>query len=276
MNMAALKKFDFAPERRHATLTPAKSVRLAREFQQMTQHELAKASGVPQPAIAGIESARISLGADRAEKLARALKVHPAVLMWPQWESEVPIADGRRTSAARKIKETRDPSGHKEFSLYWCTTVDGDEDRFVVARTASAARRFHENAEGYDRGDARAERVMALPPEVLTGSGWRDGPDGEVHAHAAWPSDSLLVVCGGEVARRPRGGLRDTMRVVCKDVRFGERVFRAGDVVTNLDRAHGVNEPRLSVFKGGKRPAAKGVARVTRGGTRPARRRGLR
>jgi transcriptional regulator with XRE-family HTH domain len=85
--MAASKKSDFVPERRHATLTPAKAVRLARDFQEMTQHELAAASGVPQSAIAAIESGRIRLGADRAEKLARALKVHPAVLMWPQWDA---------------------------------------------------------------------------------------------------------------------------------------------------------------------------------------------
>ena len=90
--MATLKKTDFVPERRHATLTPAKAVRLAREFQEMTQHELAKASGVPQPAIAGIESGRIALGSDRAEKLARALKVHPAVLMWPQWSEKARAA----------------------------------------------------------------------------------------------------------------------------------------------------------------------------------------
>ena len=93
--MAAFKKTDFVPERRHATLTPAKAVRLAREFQEMTQHELAKASGVPQPAIAGIESGRIALRADRAEKLAIALKVHPAVLLWPQWEEKLPAP--RRT-----------------------------------------------------------------------------------------------------------------------------------------------------------------------------------
>lgn len=87
--MATKKKVKgFVPERRHATLTPAKAVRIAREFQEMTQAELAAASGVPQPAIAGIESGRIALRGDRAEKLARALEVHPAVLMWPQWGEE--------------------------------------------------------------------------------------------------------------------------------------------------------------------------------------------
>ena len=41
------------------------------------------------------------------------------------------------------------------------------------------------------------------------------------------------------------------MDVVCKDVRFGERVFRAGDIVTVRGRAQGFKEARLSVFKGG-------------------------
>ncbi len=59
---------------------------LSRRFNEMTQHELARASGVPQSAIAAIEKGRMSLGADRAAKLARALHVHPAVLLWPQWD----------------------------------------------------------------------------------------------------------------------------------------------------------------------------------------------
>jgi DNA-binding transcriptional regulator YiaG len=94
------KAEGFAPERRHATLTPAKAVRIAREFQEMTQTELAAASGVPQPAIAGIESGRIALRGDRAEKLARALEVHPAVLMWPQWE---PLGKRRRAQAEARM-----------------------------------------------------------------------------------------------------------------------------------------------------------------------------
>jgi hypothetical protein len=149
-------------------------------------------------------------------------------------------------------KQLKSPAGRR-FSLYWCTTPDGDEDWFVVSDSAREARRFHENAEGYERGYARAERIVALPAELHADSGWRDGATGRVSEKAGWPSDGLIVACGGEIARQPGEGRRDTMGVVCKDVRFGERVFRAGDVVTNLDRAHGIKEPRLSVFKGGKR-----------------------
>ena len=142
----------------------------------------------------------------------------------------------------------------KRFALYWCTTPDGDVDWFVVADSAATARRFHEAAEGYERGEAHAERVAALPDALRTAGGWRESEDGKVRTRAAWPSDGLLVACGGELAPLARGGLRDQMGVVCKDVRFGERVFRAGDVVTNFQRDQGLKEARLSVFKG---PASK-------------------
>jgi transcriptional regulator with XRE-family HTH domain len=60
-------------------------VRVTRELQEMTQAELAAASGIAQGTISSIEVGRVSLGVERAERLARALKVHPAVLLWPNW-----------------------------------------------------------------------------------------------------------------------------------------------------------------------------------------------
>jgi transcriptional regulator with XRE-family HTH domain len=61
-------------------------VRVIRELQDMTQADLAAASGIVQGTISSIERDRVSLGVQRAERLARALKVHPAVLLWPNWE----------------------------------------------------------------------------------------------------------------------------------------------------------------------------------------------
>jgi uncharacterized protein DUF4258 len=142
------------------------------------------------------------------------------------------------------------PRTGKRFALYWCTTADGDEDWFVVASSAREARRYHEDAEGFDRGEAAAERVLALPPDLCEGGGWKDGRAGPVRNEAGWPSDELLISCGGEIATLPRDAFRAMMGVVTKDVRFGARVFRAGDVVTNLDRKHGVKEARLSTFAG--------------------------
>lgn len=83
--ITAARSRRYIPARRRASLTPGAAVRIARELQEMSQADLAAASGVSQPTISGIEADRIALGAERAEKLARALKVHPAVLIWSGW-----------------------------------------------------------------------------------------------------------------------------------------------------------------------------------------------
>jgi transcriptional regulator with XRE-family HTH domain len=82
------KPANYVPARTRVALAPCDAVRIARELQEMTQAQLAKASGIPQPTISSIESGRVTLGAERAEKLARALKVHPAVLLWPNWDEK--------------------------------------------------------------------------------------------------------------------------------------------------------------------------------------------
>ena len=86
---------EYAPARVRVALTPGDSVRVARELQEMTQAELAQACGIPQPTISSIESGRATLGAERAAKLALALKVHPAVLLWPNWDAD---AESKRSA----------------------------------------------------------------------------------------------------------------------------------------------------------------------------------
>jgi transcriptional regulator with XRE-family HTH domain len=87
--MKKTRPAGYVPARARVALRPGDSVRIARELQEMTQAELAKACGIPQPTLSSIESGRATLGAERAEKLARALKVHPAVLLWPNWDTEI-------------------------------------------------------------------------------------------------------------------------------------------------------------------------------------------
>jgi transcriptional regulator with XRE-family HTH domain len=84
----ATKAAKYVPARARVTLKPGDAVRVTRELQEMTQAELADASGIPQPTLSSIEHGRATLGAERAEKLARALRVHPAVLLWPNWDVE--------------------------------------------------------------------------------------------------------------------------------------------------------------------------------------------
>jgi transcriptional regulator with XRE-family HTH domain len=57
-----------------------------------------------QTEISAIEKGRTTLGADRAVKLARALRVHPAVLLFPSWEEEEP---GKRATRTRRSTARR-------------------------------------------------------------------------------------------------------------------------------------------------------------------------
>lgn len=62
------------------------SVRIVRELQGLTQSELARRTKIPQSSISAIENDTINLGVERAKALARALRCHPAVLVFPGWE----------------------------------------------------------------------------------------------------------------------------------------------------------------------------------------------
>lgn len=73
---------DFKPARRHVEVTTGESVRILRELQELSQNELARRTGIPQSTISAIENDRVRLGVERAKVLARALRCHPAVLVF--------------------------------------------------------------------------------------------------------------------------------------------------------------------------------------------------
>lgn len=81
-----IKKGDFKTAKTRIALPPGKSLRVIRELQELSQNDLAKLSGLPQSTISGMESGKINIGVERAKVLARALKVHPAVIVFPGWE----------------------------------------------------------------------------------------------------------------------------------------------------------------------------------------------
>jgi transcriptional regulator with XRE-family HTH domain len=68
-------------------LSVGQSVRIARELNELSQNELAERTGIAQSTISAIETNRVKLGAERAKTLARALHVHPAVLVFPGWRT---------------------------------------------------------------------------------------------------------------------------------------------------------------------------------------------
>jgi hypothetical protein len=54
----------------------------------MSHNQLSVARANPQPTISEIENDRVRLGVERAKVLARALKCHPGVLVFPGWTGE--------------------------------------------------------------------------------------------------------------------------------------------------------------------------------------------
>ena len=83
---------EFRPARETVEVTVGESVRIIRELQELSQNQLAALAGIPQSTISAIENDRINLGVERAKVLARALKVHPAVLVFPGWDVEAESA----------------------------------------------------------------------------------------------------------------------------------------------------------------------------------------
>ncbi len=77
---------DFRPAKKQIDVSVGESVRIIRELQGLSQNNLADLSGIPQSTISAIENGRINLGVERAKILARVLKCHPAVLVFPGWE----------------------------------------------------------------------------------------------------------------------------------------------------------------------------------------------
>ena len=79
---------DFKPARRRVEVSVGESVRILRELQELTQSQLSAATGIAQATISAIENDRVNLGVERAKVFARALKCHPAVLVFPGWDVE--------------------------------------------------------------------------------------------------------------------------------------------------------------------------------------------
>ena len=81
-----MNKRDFRKARRRIDVSVGESVRIIRELQELSQNQLAELTGIPQSTISAIENNRVNLGVERAKVIARALKCHPAVLVFPGWD----------------------------------------------------------------------------------------------------------------------------------------------------------------------------------------------
>jgi len=76
----------FRRARKTVDVSVGESVRIIRELQGLSQNQLSRMTRIPQSTLSAIENDRVNLGVERAKVLARALKCHPAVLVFPGWE----------------------------------------------------------------------------------------------------------------------------------------------------------------------------------------------
>ena len=83
---------DYRRAKKTIDVSVGESVRIIRELQGLSQNELADLTGIPQSTISAIENDRVQLGVERAKVLALALQCHPAVLVFPGWDTNSEVA----------------------------------------------------------------------------------------------------------------------------------------------------------------------------------------
>jgi len=87
-NLKKSLKGNFSTSKRNISLSVGETLKMLRELHELSQSDLAEKTDIPQSTISGIENDRIKLGVQRAKVFARFLKVHPAVILFPSWDTE--------------------------------------------------------------------------------------------------------------------------------------------------------------------------------------------
>ena len=81
-----MSKKDLVRAKVNIKMTPGEMLSTLRELQELSQAELAELSGMSQSNISALESETRQIGRERALALAIALKVHPAVILFPDFD----------------------------------------------------------------------------------------------------------------------------------------------------------------------------------------------
>ena len=77
----------FVPAEAHTRLSTGQVNRMRRELKGWTQERLAERSGISATNISLLENGRVDIGKKRAVQLAGAFDVHPAIIMFPEYEA---------------------------------------------------------------------------------------------------------------------------------------------------------------------------------------------
>jgi Predicted transcriptional regulators len=85
------RKNDFVTAKSHAKVSTGEVIQMLRELKGWTQADLAERCGISATNISLLENGKVEIGKRRAEQLAKAYDVHPAIIMFPEYESQAII-----------------------------------------------------------------------------------------------------------------------------------------------------------------------------------------
>ena len=101
--MKASKKQEFVPAKPHAKLTTGEVIRMLRELKGWTQAELARRCGITATNLSLLENDKVEIGKRRVEQIARAFDVHPAIIMFPEYEGKEIQKEIGRASCRERV-----------------------------------------------------------------------------------------------------------------------------------------------------------------------------
>lgn len=81
-----INKKDFVRAKVNLKIMPGEMLKTLRELQEMSQSDLSKKTKISQSNISAMENGSRQIGRERALVLAKALKVHPAVILFPDFD----------------------------------------------------------------------------------------------------------------------------------------------------------------------------------------------
>lgn len=85
--MRKIRAADFVPAKPRASLTTGEVIKVLRELKGWTQKQLATRCGISPSNLSQLEHDRLEIGKKRAQQLATAFGVHPAIIMFPEYEA---------------------------------------------------------------------------------------------------------------------------------------------------------------------------------------------
>ncbi len=71
----------------HTSLTTGEVIKMLHELKEWTQKTLAQHSGISITDLSLLENGKVDIGKKRAEQFAKAFDVHPAIIMFPEYEA---------------------------------------------------------------------------------------------------------------------------------------------------------------------------------------------